>query len=164
MGKRYKYKAIQIYSSDEWMANSTKRYRTVFDRTEVSYLRVELSFYNKLFDEADWECNVMLKAFKWQDGKKKELCALESEIRVSREENVVYVRDGWGNPSAGTYWYAGEYFWEAFIDKELIGSQQFFINDVGLVKWNANPYFEIEYIKLYTGNFKDGDNRQKNIS
>ncbi len=154
MDKKYKYKSLLVYSSDEWMANSTKRYRTVFDRMETTYMRVEFAFYNKLFDEEDWKCKVVLKCVKMEEGKKKELCSLDSELLVSKEENIVYVRDGWGNPTVGTYWYAGEYNWEAYIDGDLIGSQAFFVNDVGLVTRESNPYFEVEYIKLYCGDYE----------
>ena len=48
---RYKFKEMKVHSSDEWMAGATKKYRKVFDRYETTYLRVEISFFNKLFDE-----------------------------------------------------------------------------------------------------------------
>ena len=32
MAKNYKLKEVKVYSSDEWMANATKKYRTVFDK------------------------------------------------------------------------------------------------------------------------------------
>ena len=48
--KLYKFKDLKIYSSPEWLANGMRKYRTVFESIETSYLYVELSFYNKLFD------------------------------------------------------------------------------------------------------------------
>ena len=159
--KNYKFKSLQVYSSDEWMANSTKRYRTVFDRMETTFMRVEFAFYNKLFDEKDWDCKVVLKASKITEGKKKELCSLDSELSVLKEDNVVYVRDGWGNPTTGTYWYFGEYVWDAYIDGELVGSQQFYVNDIGQVSRDSNPYFDIEYIKLYCGDSEGSKQKTK---
>ena len=47
---RYKFKSLLTYGSDEWMANSSKKYRTVFDKDETTYIRAEFAFYNKLFD------------------------------------------------------------------------------------------------------------------
>ncbi len=44
---RYKSTEMKVHSSDEWMAGSTKKYRKVFDRYETTYLRVEISFFNK---------------------------------------------------------------------------------------------------------------------
>ena len=43
MSKNYKFKERKVYSSDEWMANSTKKYRIVFDRMETTYLRTGFS-------------------------------------------------------------------------------------------------------------------------
>ena len=157
----YKFKSLLIYGSDEWMANSSKKYRTVFDRAETTYIRSELSFYNKLFDEENWKCKVTLKAFDITNGKREELCTLDKEIDVLKEENIVQVRDGWGNKEVGTYWMKGSYTWEAYIDNVLIGSQQFFVNDIGLVTAEKNPYFEVEFVKLYVG---DGEGWKQETS
>ena len=54
MEKRFKFKSLNVYASDEWMADSTKRYRKVFDKAEIAYIRCELAIFNKLFDEEDW--------------------------------------------------------------------------------------------------------------
>ncbi len=151
MPKKYKFKSLLTYSSDEWMANSTKRYRSCFDRAETAYVRVEFAFYNKLFDEEDWNCKISMKAFRLINAEKKELCNLETDKLVSKEDNIVYIRDGWGNLEVGAYWTKGNYSWETFIDGELVSTQNFFINDVGVVTRGNNPYFEIEYVKLYVG-------------
>jgi len=50
---KYKFRDIKVHSSDEWMADATKKYRKVYDRYETSYMRVEFSFFNKLFDEEE---------------------------------------------------------------------------------------------------------------
>ena len=44
--KGYKYKSLKVFSSSEWMVDSTKKYRRVFDKSEISYLRAEFSFYS----------------------------------------------------------------------------------------------------------------------
>jgi hypothetical protein len=41
--------------------------------------------------------------------KREELCSLDKDIDVLKEENIVYVRDGWGNKEPGAYWMKGEY-------------------------------------------------------
>jgi SpoVK/Ycf46/Vps4 family AAA+-type ATPase len=157
MAKNYKLKDVKVYSSDEWMANATKKYRTVFDRMETTYLRTEFSFYNKLFDESEWSCKVTLKAFSLEGTTRKELCAIDSNITVKMDENIVYVRDGWGTPNEGTFWFKGDYAWEAYIDDELVGSRKFFVEDVGKVTASSNPYFSVESVKLYSGPY-DGWN------
>lgn len=151
--KKYKFKDLRTFASDEWMANSTKKYRKVFDRAETTYVRCEFSFYNKLFDEEAWTCTVLLKCFDLTDGKKTEICSLDSTREVKMDENIVYLRDGWGNATEGVYWKKGNYSWEAYIDNELAGEAKFIINDVAKVTAEHNPYFEVEYIKLYAGDF-----------
>lgn len=149
--KKYKFKELKTYSSDEWMAGSTKKYRKVFDRMETGYVRAEFSFYNKLFDEEAWTANILLKAFEVTDSQRRELCSLDTKRDIKTDENIVYIRDGWGNPTVGSFWKKGEYLWEAYIDNELVGSQKFYINDIGKVEAKKNPYFTVDYIKLYEG-------------
>lgn len=166
--KKYKFKEIKVYSSDEWMAGSTKKYRKVYDRMETSYLRAEFSFYNKLFDEEAWSATIVLKAFEITGGTRRELCSLDTQRDIKIDENIVYIRDGWGNATEGVFWKKGEYVWEAYIDNELVGSQKFYINDIGKVTPKNNPYFSVQFIKLYEGDF-DGwkqENRKylKNIN
>ncbi|MBK9330679.1 MAG: AAA family ATPase [Sphingobacteriales bacterium] len=148
---KYKFKSLQTYASDEWMANSSKKYRTVFDRSETTYIRCELAFYNKLFDEEDWKCKVTLKAIDITGNRRVVLCSLDKDIDVLKDENIVYVRDGWGNKETAVYWVKGNYVWEAYMDDALVGTQVFFINEVGKVSIQSNPYFAVEYIKLYNG-------------
>src|SRR5947207_1925848 len=131
--KKYKYKDFRTYSSDEWLANASKIYRKVFDRYETTYIRCELSFYNKQFDRENWSCAIQLKCFDIDDGKRNELCSLETRREVSEKEDIVFVRDGWGHKDEGAYWGKGNYYWEAYIDNELVGEIKFVVNDVAKV-------------------------------
>lgn len=158
MAKNYKFKEMKVFSSDEWMANATKKYRTVFDRLETTYIRAEFSFYNKLFDEQNWDAKITLKAFSIIEGKRTELCSIDLSLTIKMDENIVYIRDGWGNAVEGSFWTKGNYCWEAYIDDELVGSKSFFVEDIGKVSAVANPYFSVESVKLFSGNF-DGWNK-----
>ncbi|MBC7694082.1 MAG: AAA family ATPase [Burkholderiales bacterium] len=160
MDKRFKFKSLSAYSSDEWMANSTKRYRTIFDRAETSYLRFELALYNKLFDEEDWSAKVSVRCEQLLATGNVNICTLDSELKVSKEENIFYVRDGWGTLNLGSFWKKGIYQWVALIDGILVGSQRFFVEDVGMVTKNTNPYFSIEHVKLFHGDV-DGWNQHQ---
>lgn len=152
---KYKFKELKVYGSDEWMVGSTKKYRRVYDRQETTYISAEFSFYNKLFDEHPWEANICIKAFELDGDKRKELCSLDSKRTISVEDNIVYVREGWGNEKPGNFWTRGDYLWEAYIDNQLVGSQKFYVEEVGKVTQEFNPYFTIESAKLYNG--PDGD-------
>jgi len=151
MPVKYKFKELKIYSSDEWMADGTKKYRKVYDRYETTYMRAELSFYNKLFDEEQWDVSVRMKSFYLNGSTKTELSNQEYKRTIMPEENIVYIRDGWGNATPGGFWFKGDYVWEAYINDIKIGEAQFHIEDVGPVKQGENPYFDIESIKLFEG-------------
>jgi SpoVK/Ycf46/Vps4 family AAA+-type ATPase len=161
MAKNYKFKDLKVFSSDEWMANATKKYRTVFDKMETTYMRTEFSFYNKLFDEQDWDAKITLKAFSIIDTNRTELCSIDSTLTIKMDENIVYVRDGWGNAVEGSFWMKGNYCWEAYIDDELVGSKNFFIEDIGKVSAAANPYFSVESVKLFSGNYDGWNNKDR---
>ncbi len=150
---KYKFKSLNVFSSEEWMINSSKKYRTVFDRAETTYIWTEFSFYNKLFDEEEWTAKVSLKAFALTGSKRDELCSLESDQVIKMEDNVVIIRDGWGNEKAGSFWFKGDYVWEAYIDGEFVGANKFHVEDVGKVSFADNPYFELISIKVYPGPF-----------
>jgi len=147
----YKFRDIKVHSSDEWMADATKKYRKVFDRYETTYMRVEFSFFNKLFDEVDWETSVRLKCFYINGSNKNELCNLETKRKITKDENIIYVRQSWGNATPGAYWFRGDYQWEGYIDEVKVGEGKFYIEDIGQAQEGENLFFEIESIKLFEG-------------
>ncbi len=151
--KNYKFKDLKVYSSTEWLADGKKKYRGVFENSETTYLYCELSFYNKLFDEEEWEVNLKLKCYRLLDkGKREDLCEIKLDNhKISSEDNIVMVREGWGNKDPGAFWTRGDYMWEAFIDEESVGKKKFYIESGGPVLGDENPYFQIERIRLYEG-------------
>lgn len=153
--KSYKFRELKVYSSTEWLADNKKKYRQVFDRYETSFVYAELSFYNKLFDEEDWEIEVTLKCFSLKKGKK-ELCSLELKKKVSKYDNIVYIREGWGNKTEGAFWKRGTYYWEAWIEEEKIATKYFYIEDAMKDALpGENPYLEVQSLRLYEGPYDD---------
>ncbi len=148
---KYKFKDLKVYGSSEWLANGMRKYRKVYDRAETTYIYAELSFYNKQFDEEDWDVEVVLKAHAIKGKHKRELCNLTLDKRVDKETPIIYIYQAWGNKRTGFYWKKGEYEWSAYLDGELVATQKFWVEDVGLVTEDHNPYFSIESIKLYEG-------------
>ena len=151
MDIKYKFRALKVHSSDEWMADGTKKYRRVYDRFETTYIRVEVSFFNKLFDEEDWEATITTKCFFLNGNQKNELCSQDQQRKILKDENIVYIRDSWGNATPGAYWNKGNYQWEAFVDNVLVGEAKFYVEDVGPSNPGENLYFKIEGIKLFEG-------------
>ena len=145
----FKFKSLQAYSWGKVLAGK-KKYRKVFDRNEISYLSVELAFYNKRFDEEDWTANITVKAFTLEKGKKTTLhCENKKELVVKADENITIYDFGWGDSKKGTYWKEGHYIWEAYIQDELVGTTDFYIEEVGEVTTALNPYFEALSLRTY---------------
>jgi SpoVK/Ycf46/Vps4 family AAA+-type ATPase len=148
---KFKYKDLKIYGSAEWLANGRKKYRRVYDRAETTYIYVELSFYNKLFDEEDWDLHVGLKAFAIKGEERNEVCDIQFDKHITQDTNIVSIHQAWGNKRPGFFWKSGEYEWEAYLDGQLVGKQKFWVEDIGVVSDDSNPYFNIEALKLYEG-------------
>ena len=68
--KNYKFKALNIYASTEWLANNQKKYRQVFNSHKSTYIYAELCFHNKLFDEKAWNVNIQLICYELEKKKK----------------------------------------------------------------------------------------------
>ena len=150
--KKYKFKALKTYSSTESFQGDQKNYRRVFENQETTYIYCELSFYNKLFDEEDWSTKIILKGYSVaSDNKRTELCNLEMDKTISKDDNIVVVRNSWGMSTPGAFWKRGDYDWEAFIDGELVGTHRFHVEDGGMVNGDYNPYFSLTSVKLYEG-------------
>ncbi|NND31866.1 MAG: AAA family ATPase [Saprospiraceae bacterium] len=161
--KNFKFKELKVYASTEWLADNKKKYRQVFDRYEVSYVYAEMSFYNKLFDEIDWDISVRLKCFSVQRGKRKELCELAINKKVSKYDQIVYLREGWGNKNEGTFWKKGTYYWEAWVDDFKQASKYFYIEDASEpISAENNPYLELKSLRLYEGPFDDISEEARN--
>ncbi len=152
---RFKFKELKVYSSTEWLADNKKKYRQVFDRFETTFIYAELSFYNKAFDLDDWEANIELVCYSLRKGKR-EVCRLSITKKVSKYDNTVYVREGWGNKTEGTFWKKGTFFWEAHINGEKVGAKYFYVEDASRdVLPGENPYLEVFNLRLYEGPYDD---------
>ncbi len=180
---KYKYRALKTYASNEWLADSKKKYRQVFDQNESKTIYAEFSFYNKLFDKEDWEAEITLKVYRTSGTREKGSAPSAADqqifddihipVFVSKDQHEIYVREGFGDEKLGNTWIEGTYYWEAYIDGDYVSSRKFYIYDVGPVSSTHNPYLEIKSLKLYEGpkknvrkerrvyltEFKDADSR-----
>jgi len=144
----YKYREIKVFGSTEWLANNEKNYRQVYDESEISYVYCEVSFFNKLFDEKDWDMKLELKCFSSDN---KEICSLNCDRTIKKDENIIYAREGWGVKEPGSYWKRGSYRWEAHVNGKFLAERYFYIESEGQVLKHSNPYFNLNTIKLYEG-------------
>ncbi len=153
-GNPYKLKTLTTYLSNDSIYNPAVAYRKVFERSEITYLRFHLSFYNKLFDEENWEAKIKIKSYKITNTDKILICSLDKIMTIDKTLNVVEVNNGWGSPTPGEVWQKGKYILEAYVNDNLIGSTKFFVNDIDLVTEEQNPYFKLLSLKMLEGNFE----------
>lgn len=145
---KYKFKDLKVYAWDRAFG-STKKFRKVFDKQELNYVSAELSFYNKEFAESDWQLTIDLFCFELEGAKPKELCKKTETVDISQEENIFKYSFGWGNDDKGTYWDRGVYEWKAYLNGEFVSSTKFYVEEMGLVSLDNNPYMEVLSFKTY---------------
>ncbi len=145
---------MKVYGSTEWLAGRKKKYRRVFDTSETTFIYVELSLYNKQYDQVDWRLKVNFKVFALKGEEREQLANLHVDHFVQKSENIIYVREGWGDKRQSFYWKKGVYLWEAYIKNKLVSSTKFYIENSGQITATENPYFKIESLKLFEGSDK----------
>ena len=146
IGGNFKLKGLKVFGSKENLFFNEKKYRKVFDEAESRYIYCEFAFYNKLFDEATWDAEVKLVCFNAKTNK--EICELKKNITIPIDQNIFFVREGWGTSEPG-WWKKGKYRWKVYVADVLVGETYFYITDGGLVTENKNPYFTIKEAKLF---------------
>lgn len=152
----YKFKEIKVYCNTEWLADNKKHYRQVFDRHETTFIYAELSFYNKFFDVDNWEADIVLRCYNIAKTKR-EICKLQFVRSINKFDQVVYIREGWGNKKDGAFWKKGTYYWEAWINSDKVGNKYFYVEDAGAPfdDVEENPYFRLQNVRLYEGPYDD---------
>ncbi len=162
----FKVRELKTYNSTEYLWDNVKKYRQVFDRFETAYVYAELSLVNKLFDHEDWTLNVTLKCYRVDEPGRTELCTLNLSKEVSRFDHLIYIREGWGNPKAGSIWKAGTYYWEAHVEGEKVANKFFYLiePDDHLNPESelfderdriADHYLKLTSVKMYEGPYDD---------
>ena len=150
----YKFDTLKVYSLNQSVGDK-KKYRTVYEKSELTYVNVALSLFNKRFDEEDWQTE--LKISVWDISKEHAIpiCTETEIVTVSKSENVFQYFYGWGSSELGKYWEKGTYSWEAEIDGEIVGSSKFYVEDVGAVNGEANPYLKAKILNTYEAPITD---------
>ena len=145
----FKLKELKVYSSTEWLAGNTKKYRQVFDRYDTSYVYAEFSFYNKNYDKKSWKIEAVLKCFSTRDTSK-ELCNIEVTKNVSKYDPIGYIREGWGNKDHGSFWKKGSYYWEVWVGEQKMATKYFYVEEHSHdEKYGVEAYARVKSIQLY---------------
>ena len=158
----FKYRGLRVYASTEWLADNKKKYRQVFYKKDVSFLYIEFSFINKKFEEENWDINLQLQCYRLGKEKKR-MCTLTINRQVSKYDDTVYIREGWGNKEKGSFWKKGKYVWEAWVSNQdgeqtKVGSKYFYVQDIkGKSPVLPHDYMEINTIFFHEGSYDDND-------
>ncbi len=150
----YKFRELKVYASTEWLAENKKKYRQVFSRDECTYIYAEFSFFNKQFDQHDWEINLELRCYSLRKNRKL-LSVIPIKRFISRFDPVVYIREGWGNKRKGSFWKKGTYCWEVYADNKKIAGKYFFVEDYVTAASESSPLLKVKAIRLYEGSYDD---------
>jgi SpoVK/Ycf46/Vps4 family AAA+-type ATPase len=156
---KFKFKDLKVHGTNEWLQNSQKKYRQVFDAQTVKYIYCELLLHNLLFDKEDWSVNINFKIY---DSANALLCDKIVTQTVTRAEDVACIRYSWGNQNPGTYWFKGSYRWEAWIEGFMVGSRLFYTIGEPAIPEYSNPYFTLSSVKIYEGPAEDVPYGQRN--
>lgn len=148
-GENYKFDSLNVYAWDRAVGGK-KKFRRLFESSELNYLGAELSIYNKLFDENNWDAEILLIANRIIDNDKQEkICENKETVTISKEDNIFKYSFGWGNDIRGKFWKKGVYEWEAYIDGEFISSAMFYIENEGKFETNKNNYITVQSLNTY---------------
>ncbi len=146
--KAYGFKDLSIYSSTEWLADNKKKYRQVFEESQVRYIYVDLILINKLFDRESWEIELEIKCFLLSQGKK-EITSLNVKKQVSKQDHEFHIREGWGHRKPGTFWKKGKYSWEVYIKGEKVSTKYFYIESIADHPKLSHPELALKVDELY---------------
>lgn len=153
--ENFLYRDLKVYSSTEWLANDHKKYRQVFDRHQTSYIYVELSLLNLAFRKEDWVANVELSCYQKKAKSNKAICNLSFEKLITQDEQISFIREGWGNKKTGSFWKKGTYFWEAKIDGKIVGTRYFYIEDINIpMELGDDAPFNLHSVSLFEGPYE----------
>ena len=145
-GGNYKVKSTRVYCSEDPLLDNERRYRKVYDAKEVNFIFCEFHFYNKLFDEFEWEAEIEFICVNKVSGE--QICKLAKKIVVPLNRNEIKVRDGWGVKNRN-WWKPGVYSWKIILDDKEVGEATFYITNKGKPTIGHNPIFSINQIKLF---------------
>lgn len=160
--KKYKFKSLKVYADTTPLEAGRKHYQKVFENIQTTYLYAELCFLNRRLEMETWQAEVVLRCYQLNGSfDRVEWCSLSQTVQVLPEQEMVYVREGWGNDEPGHVWKRGDYCWEAYVDGEMVGTAIFYVEDSGPVTPTSNPYFQVNSIRLFEGPFSREDIRQK---
>ncbi len=155
---RYKFLDLKIYAETEWLADNRKKYRQVFQEKELSYIYVELSIVNRLYEVDAWEVPIKLVCYQL-GAERKSICSIEVIRQISEHDHIAYIREGWGNKNIASFWKPGKYCWVAYLDEQKLMTKYFYVEELHKV-FTLEQYCNALYVRdieFYEGASNDNE-------
>ncbi|NTW26350.1 MAG: AAA family ATPase, partial [Lentimicrobium sp.] len=147
--ENFKLKELKIYNSKESGACAERKYRTVFDSSELNALVAELTLYNKKFDEEYWSEEIELFCSKKTgNGDEGVDFILTEDLEANVADNILKV-DFFINVSNPEDYTADDYYFSVSLDGEQLAYAEFSLETAGVLTDGHNPYFEVFGLKLF---------------
>lgn len=157
-GLDYVFRNLKVYFSKESFADNKKNYRSIFEAEDTDFIYFEFSFFNLHYKKDDWKLPLKIVCV---DGNKKEIFNLSWQKPISKNNNINYIREGWGTKSKGAFWKEGSYRIEAYIEDQLVAEKNFYILNQGSIHRGTNKYFGFNDIQFYEGPLQDVEPEQR---
>lgn len=154
----FKVKDLKFYCNAESLIHNSRKYRSVFEQHEITYLFSDFKFYNIKFNEQDWKATIKSICYRLdnKDNKVEKLFENKNkELIVLKTENIKTHIESWGSQTPGSFWKEGKYSWEIQINNKTIAEKTFTINNFGPVSNNINPYFFFENLQFYKASLEN---------
>jgi len=149
----FKFKDLNLFSRKDASACNERRYRNVFDVSELSSLIIELSLFNKKFDEEDWEAEFEFIIRKGDDVNSNQVIDNPSfTLEASAYENIVKITCNADQLETDSM-EPGSYFAEVWYNSSYVAITRFHLIETGVVTEKEYPCFDIYSIRL----FEDGE-------
>jgi SpoVK/Ycf46/Vps4 family AAA+-type ATPase len=154
----FKVKDLKFYCNAESLIHNSRKYRSVFEQIEITYLFSDFKFYNIKFNEQDWKASIKSVCYRLDNKGNKAEKFFENknkEIVVLKTENIKTHIESWGSQTPGSIWKEGKYSWEILINNKTVAEKSFTINNFGPVSNNINPYFFFESLQFYKASLEN---------
>ena len=142
---------LHVYCEKPASATIKPSYRRVFDEVEVTVLYVDFLFTNEMCGIEEWTAEFQFKAYRLDDNGRDEVISWDVSKTIIPEEKLVTVTDFWGEEDQNVFWGEGEYVWEVWHKNTLLRETKFYIENIGEVTSDNNPYLDFLLLKLFEG-------------
>ncbi len=146
---RLKVKELLFSVSESKADENIQKYRSIFYADEKKNIKAEFIFYNKLFDEIQWDDLVILTVYRIvNENKKEEITQKNLFLEGNIDENIISHEVDFTSENENILWEAGDYLCEITCYEHILISNRFSIVELNP---NEEDLFDVTKVKLFEG-------------